>query len=99
MTSSLTKRAMIITSLIKIVLFFTLGLFVISAATHALAASPTLVKAKEEAEAKGYIFFTSHDEIVAMAKKEGKLNVSSGLEAASFKPLMNAFKQKYPFIT
>jgi len=90
---------MIITTLRKIVLFFTLGFFVISAVTHALAASPALVKAKEDAEAKGYIFFTSHDEIVALAKKEGKLNVSSGLEAASFKPLMNAFKQKYPFIT
>jgi len=75
---------MIITTLRKSVFFFTLGFFIISAATHALAASPALVKAKEDAEAKGYIFFTSRDEIVALAKKEGKLNVSSGLEAASF---------------
>ena len=90
---------MIITTLRKIVLFFTLGFFVISAVTHALAASPALVKAKEDAEAKGYIFFTSHDEIVAIAKKEGRLKVSSGLEPPNFNPLIAAFKQKYPFIT
>ncbi|MBI2989302.1 MAG: extracellular solute-binding protein, partial [Deltaproteobacteria bacterium] len=33
------------------------------------------------------------------AKKEGKLRVSSGLNAPTFKPLMSAFKQKYPFMT
>jgi hypothetical protein len=47
-----------------------------------LAASPNadLLKAKREAEAKGYIFETSHDEIVAKAKKEGKLRVMTTLE-------------------
>jgi hypothetical protein len=58
-----------------------------------------LLEAKKEAEGKGYIFFTTHDEIVAMAKKEGKLRVSSGLETPNFKPLIDGFKQKYPFIT
>jgi hypothetical protein len=44
------------------------------AASFAFAASPNpaVVKAKQDAEAKGYIFSTARDEIVAMAKKEGK---------------------------
>ena len=33
--------------------------------------SPSLAKAKTEAEARGYIFLTNHDEIIAEAKKEG----------------------------
>jgi hypothetical protein len=33
-----------------------------------------LLPAKQEAEAKGYIFFlSSHDEVVSKAKQEGKL--------------------------
>src|SRR5215510_2779753 len=78
---------------------FTLLSFVMLANTFVGAASPTLLEAKKEAEARRYIFFTSHDEIVAMAKREGRLSVSSGLAPANFKPLINAFKQRYPFIT
>ena len=67
----------------------------------AFSASPTpaLLKAKQEAESSGYIFFTNHEEIVARAKKEGKLGVITGLEKPNYKPLIDAFKQKYPFIT
>ncbi len=83
----------------KIVVSCALFLLLMLAATHVLAASPDLLKAKKEAEAKGYIFFTTHDEIVTMAKKEGKLRVISGLEPTNYKPWINAFKQKYPFIT
>ncbi|MBI2987674.1 MAG: ABC transporter substrate-binding protein [Deltaproteobacteria bacterium] len=84
----------------KIVVSLTLlFLLLMLTATHAVAASSDPVKAKKEAEAKGYIFFATHDEIVAMAKKEGKLRVMIGLEPQTSKPLMNAFKQKYPFIT
>ncbi len=66
----------------------------------AFSASPTpaLLKAKQESEAKGYIFFANHDEIVAEAKKEGKLKVMTGLDPANHKPLIEAFKQEYPFI-
>ncbi len=88
-----------ITGLKKNVVSLTLILLML-ASTHAVAAvSPTLLEAKKEAEAKGYTFFTTHDEIVAMAKKEGKLRVITGLETANHKPLVNGFKQKYPFIT
>ena len=87
-----------VTVLNRIAGSFTLLLFLMLAPRHAFAASPTLLKAKQEAEAKGYIFFTTHDEIVAAAKKEGKLGIVTGLEKPNFKPLIDAFKQKYPFI-
>lgn len=83
----------------KIVGSFAVLLLSLSALMHANAAGPDLLKAKQEAEAKGYIFFTSHEEIVAEAKKEGKLRVNSGLEPQTFKPLINGFKQNYPFLT
>jgi ABC-type Fe3+ transport system substrate-binding protein len=65
-----------------------------------LAAQPNAVvlKAKRDAEAKGYIFETSHDEIVAKAKKERRLKVLTGLDPASHSPMMQSFKKKYPFI-
>ena len=40
------------------------------------AASVTEVqKARQEAQSKNYVFFSHHDEIVAGAKKEGKLRI------------------------
>src|SRR4029453_3155967 len=67
--------------------------------TLAFSASPTapLLKAKQDADSKDFIFFKTHDEIVAGAKKEGRLRVSSGLETSNLKPWINAFKQRYPF--
>ncbi|MBI2985943.1 MAG: ABC transporter substrate-binding protein [Deltaproteobacteria bacterium] len=88
-----------ITVLNRIVGSFTLPLLFMLTPTHAGAASPSLLQAKKEAEAKGYIFFTTHDEIVAMAKNEGKLVVMTGLESPNFRPLINGFKQKYLFFT
>src|SRR5262245_16254397 len=66
----------------------------------ASAATPTganVQKAKQAAEAKGFSFITSHDEVLASAKKEGKLRIQSSLDPNTFKPLMNSFKKKYPF--
>jgi len=67
-------------------------------ALHAAAAAGALQKAKQEAEAKGFIFETSRDEIVAKARKEGKLRVLTSLENESLKPVSEAFRKKYPFI-
>ncbi len=95
---------MMINALKKIVVSFTLILLLVLATlmlapTNAVAAaSPTLLGAKKEAESKGYIFFTTHDEIVAMAKKEGKLGVMTNLDTPNLEPLIKGFKQKYPFI-
>ena len=65
---------------------------------YAASANPNLAKAKQEAEAKGYIFAASHEEIIAQAKKEGKLRVMGSLGAQTLKPLNEAFRKKYPFI-
>ncbi len=80
-----------------------LGIFavagaVLSSAVFAAAANPGLLKAKKDAESKGYIFETNHDDIVARAKKEGKLRVLSTIESAVIKATKEAFKKKYPFI-
>ena len=61
-------------------------------------ASPALVKAKQEAEAKGYIFVPSHDEIVSRAKQEGKLRAVVSLTEDPLKHMLAAFSNKYPFI-
>ena len=64
----------------------------------AAAASSALLNAKKEAEAKGYIFYTDHDEIVAKAKKEGKLRAFVNSDAPVVKVATAAFTKKYPFI-
>jgi ABC-type Fe3+ transport system substrate-binding protein len=65
----------------------------------AASASSALLKAKQEAEAKGYAFFTSRDEIISRAKKEARVRAltGAGLEA-SLPPTTEVFKKKYPFI-
>jgi hypothetical protein len=79
--------------------FFIVGAWVETSAVHGAAApSASLVKAKQEAEAKGYVFVTTHQEIVERAKKEGKLRVLSSQEPPAIKAMAAAFKQKYPFI-
>lgn len=45
----------------------------------AASASSALLRAKQEAESKGYVFVANRDEIVSKAKKEGKLRVQNGL--------------------
>ena len=69
-----------------------------SEAFGAAAPSPAVIKAKQEAEARGLTFETSRDEILAKAKKEGRLRVLSSLDPISFKPMADSFKKKYPFI-
>ena len=64
----------------------------------AAAADPALLKAKQQAEAAGYIFFTTRDEIVAGAKKETRLRLLGSLASDTYKALINAFTMKYPFI-
>jgi iron(III) transport system substrate-binding protein len=67
--------------------------------TSAFAADSAAVsKAKKEAEAKGYIFSTDRNEIVAQAKKEGRLRVLAEMEPPNIKASTAAFMKKYPFI-
>ncbi len=85
------KKAIFMTAMI-------LGTCLTDSAVFAAAANPALSKAKQEAEARGYIFLGSKDEIVANAKKEGNLRVFGSLDKATLNVLAEAFKKKYPFI-
>jgi len=77
-------------------------LFVVSfvSTSSALGAAPNdaLLKAKREAESSGYLFVASRDEILAKAKKEGRLRALTGLSTPAIKPMVAAFKKRYPFI-
>lgn len=77
--------------------FFFLVPWLFAAPAFAATATAALQKAKHDAEAKGYTFITSHGEIIAPAKKEGKVRIHSSLDPNTFKPLMESFKKKYPF--
>ncbi|MBM4297323.1 MAG: hypothetical protein FJ143_06230 [Deltaproteobacteria bacterium] len=94
MVNNRRASAMILAALFAL---FALG----SAGPHvfAAAATPALLKAKQDAESKGYVFYTSRDEIISRAKKEAKVRAltGAGLEA-SLPPTTEAFKKKYPFI-
>jgi len=68
------------------------------AETFAAELSPNLSKAKQQADAKGYTFISNHDEIVAKAKKEGKVRVTAAMDSANIKIYGAAFQKKYPFI-
>jgi ABC-type glycerol-3-phosphate transport system substrate-binding protein len=70
------------------------GYFPVMAASIA----PKLLQAKQTAEAKGFAFIASRDEILAKAKAEGRLEILTFLEADSRKAMIEAFKKKYPFI-
>jgi ABC-type Fe3+ transport system substrate-binding protein len=63
----------------------------------AASTNSALLRAKKEAELKGYIFFTDKAEIVSKAKPEGKLRILTGL-SGSIRATTEAFKKKYPFI-
>ncbi|MBI2986427.1 MAG: extracellular solute-binding protein [Deltaproteobacteria bacterium] len=75
-----------------------LGLFVGGSDTFAASVDADLEKAGKEAEAKGYAFITSHEEIVTKAKMEGGLRVLAEMQAANIKASTAAFIKKYPFI-
>ena len=85
-------------AIIQALAIFVVGhLFV---AGKVLAAQPdaSLLQAKKDAEARGFVFATSHDEIVAKAKQEGTLRVLHGFEHDAIKALQDGFGKKYPSI-
>jgi iron(III) transport system substrate-binding protein len=96
----MTIRIVVFPQIRRVAGAFFLALLVLGTARaiFAASASPALLKAKQEAEAKGYAFMDSHEGIVAKAKAEGQLRALSGLDAAAIKQLAAGFKKKYPFI-
>ena len=77
------------------ILFILVGLFF---AGNALAASSGLLKAMQASERDGFIFAASRSEIIAQAKKEGRIKIVSGWDRDIFPHLKKAFAKKYPFI-
>ncbi len=75
-----------------------LFLAILFLASLALGAAPGLLKAKTEAEAKGYVFETSREEILAKANKEGALRGLLGFDGPTIKALREGFRKKYPSI-
>jgi ABC-type Fe3+ transport system substrate-binding protein len=58
-----------------------------------------VTQAKKEAESKGYVFYSSREEIVSRAKQEGRLRVLAQMEsAATMRASTAAFQKRYPFI-
>jgi ABC-type Fe3+ transport system substrate-binding protein len=78
--------------------YLIIGLWIGTFTSIAAAQTPSLLQAKQQAGAKGYIFFTTHDEIVDRAKKEGKLRVFCEQDPGAMKAMVSAFNKKYPFI-
>jgi len=72
--------------------------WLLSADVKAATTSSAVLEAKKAAESKGFLFIPSRDEIVAKAKQEGSLRVISSLDKESFKPMMDSFAKKYPFL-
>ncbi len=69
-----------------------------SSTALAAESSPSLLKAKKDADARGYTFIANHDEIVNKAKQEGRLRVLAEMEPPTIKAAIKAFTNKYPFI-
>jgi len=81
-----------------LVLLFLISSTFLPPAVPCATSGDALSKARQEAESAGYIFAANRDEILAKAKKEGKLRALSGLSTPTIKPMIAAFKKKYPFI-
>ncbi len=69
-----------------------------AASALAGAATSILPSSKQEADAKGYTFVASHDEIVRLAKQEGRVDGIISLDPNTFGPLTKAFRAKYPYL-
>ena len=70
----------------------------ISRSVRPATANPQLEKATAQAQRLGYSFVSRH-EILAGAKREGKLRVLNTLDAETTNRLIKAFREKYPFIS
>jgi len=82
----------------KMTLFVALAFCAFATGAPAAQPSAALLKAKQEAETKGYTFATSRDEILAGAKKEASLRALLGFDGAAIKALGEGFRKKYPFV-
>jgi len=75
-----------------------LALWALAANYLGAAESSSLLQAKRDVEAKGFLFAASHDEIIAKAKQEAALRVLYSFEPETMKAFKDGFGKKYPFI-
>jgi ABC-type Fe3+ transport system substrate-binding protein len=75
-----------------------LGIVTFAPPVGAAASSSLLLRAKQDAEARGFLFVADRAEIVGKAQKEGKLRIITSMEPESAKASVAAFKKRYPFI-
>jgi iron(III) transport system substrate-binding protein len=93
------RRRVLRTNFVRIVaLGLFLGAYIPAFRLSAASLSPALLKAKQEAESAGYTLPLSHDEIVAEARKEGKLRILGSFDSTTYNAIITAFKKHYPFI-
>jgi iron(III) transport system substrate-binding protein len=85
-------------TLAKLLTIFFVASWLSGSTALAATPSPALLKAKKDADAKGFTFITNHDEIVTKAKQEGKVRVLAEMEPPTIKAAVKAFTSKYPFI-
>ena len=83
----------------KLVFDFTaIGLWMTGSSLFAASADTWVLKAKQEAEAQGYVFPATREEITLAAKKEGKLRVLTSLQPRTFRAMIASFRKHYSFI-
>src|SRR6059058_799900 len=74
------------------------GCWPLNSAVDAASLNSAVLEAKKAADSKSFLFLRGRDEVVGKAKQEGTLRVISSLEGGTFKPMMESFSKKYPFI-
>src|SRR5215467_9039119 len=77
----------------RFVLALSLGFFWPGPCAFSASPNSALLKAKEEAKGKGYIFETSHDDVVAKAKAEGKVRILTSQDGAVLPYLVKLMKK------
>jgi iron(III) transport system substrate-binding protein len=82
----------------RIFLVIGLGVFLFASPIYAATPNPALARAKQDAEARGFLFVSDRAEILSRAQKEGKLGVITSMEPETAKVSAAAFKKRYPFI-
>lgn len=83
----------------RAVFFSALASLTILRSIYPASDNPQLERAKTNAQNLGFTFIGSHAEILAGAKREGKLRVINTLDAETTTQLIKGFREKYPFIS
>jgi iron(III) transport system substrate-binding protein len=79
-------------------LIISLGAFLLASPVHAATPNAALTKAKQDAEARGFLFVSDRAEILSRAQNEARLSIITSMEPETAKASAAAFKKRYPFI-